>query len=122
MFKVILFILLVFGIATAVPKSRARMAEAAKPQIDKVKAKLVPRRLEAMADQLDVRLQRGDDFPQQFEAWLRRDFSGAEVDPWENFYYSEQQRGGYRVGSMGPDGKKGTPDDIVVDRQRARRR
>jgi hypothetical protein len=69
-----------------------------------------------MADQLDVRLGRGEGLPGGFEGWLRRDYSGPELDPWENPWFLEAGRRSYTVGSMGADGVRGTGDDIVVER------
>jgi hypothetical protein len=69
-----------------------------------------------MADQLDVRLGRGEGLPGVFDGWLRRDYSGPETDPWENPWFLDAGRRSYTVGSMGPDGEKGTADDITVTR------
>jgi hypothetical protein len=101
----------------AVPSSRARIQEeAVTPVMDAVGTRLVPRRLTAMADQLDVRLSRGEGIPTVFEGWLRRDYSGPELDPWEHPWFIEVGRREYTVGSMGPDGELGTGDDIVERR------
>ena len=61
----------------AIPSTRAKLVDAGTPVMDRVRAKLVPRRLEVMADQLDVRLERGQGLPTSWDGWLRRDFSGA---------------------------------------------
>jgi hypothetical protein len=85
-----------------------------------VRAKLVPRRLEAMADQLEARMARGQGIPASWEGWLRRDFSGPELDPWGNPWFMEAGRRGITVGSLGPDGALGTDDDITEERRQAR--
>lgn len=36
------------------------------------------------------------------------------TDPWHQSFYYEPGSGGYRVGSAGPDGARGTADDVVV--------
>lgn len=106
----------VLAVAMAVPSSRAWITESLRPIKDKVGASLVPRRLEVMADQLDVRLGRAEGLPGSFEGWLRRDYSGSQFDPWDNLYYLAPGRRTYVVGSMGPDGVQGTEDDIRVER------
>jgi len=120
--KLLLLALAVLAVGMAVPSTRARIQErAVTPVMDNIGARLVPRRLDAMANQLDVRLSRGEGFPQVFDGWLRRDYSGPEVDPWENPWFLQVgRRGGYTVGSMGPDGEQGTADDITESRQVAR--
>ena len=106
---------------SAIPTSRARINDFVDPVVDAYKAKMVPTRLEIIADQLDVRIQRGQGLPGHFEGWLRRDFSGAAVDPWDNPWYLSSGRRGYTVGSRGPDGLMNTPDDIIVERREGRR-
>lgn len=119
--KLILVLLVVLGIGMAVPSTRARMEEAAAPVMNGFKAKLVPRRLEAMADQLQTRLQRGEGLPTYWEPWLDREFTGAAEDPWGNIYYLQGGRGSFTVGSKGPDGQENTADDIKVTRRIASR-
>ncbi len=116
--KLLLFVLLLIGIAMAVPSTRAQIEErAVTPVRDAVGARLVPRRLDAMADQLDARLARADDLPTgNFAGWLRRDYTGPEVDPWGNVWYLQVARRTYTVGSMGADGQTGTADDITETR------
>ncbi len=109
-------LLLVFAVGMAVPSTRMRIAESVTPIKDWVGYKLVPRRLEVMADQLDVRLQRAEGLPANFEGWLRRDYSGSPEDPWGRRYYLETGRRDYTVGTMGPDGIQGTEDDVRITR------
>lgn len=108
--------LLALAVAMAVPASRDRIVDQLRPIKDRVGARLVPRRIDAMADQLDVRLGRGEGLPDNFEGWLRRDYSGSEFDPWDNIYYLATSRRSYVVGSKGPDGVQGTADDIREER------
>jgi hypothetical protein len=114
--KLLLFLLIAFAVAVSIPKTRAMLGEEAAPIINKYKAKIVPKRLDAMVDQLVVKVGRGEPLPSQKNAWagwLHRDYSSDPEDPWGHFYYIETQRDGFTVGSMGPDGKKGTADDIT---------
>jgi type II secretion system (T2SS) protein G len=116
--KLIMLAFVALAIGMAVPSSRARIQDDLfTPIKNNVNARLVPNRLEAMADQLDVRLGRGERFPGNWEAWLRRDYAGVEEDPWGNFYYLQQGRRDYTVGSMAADGVQGTDDDITVTRR-----
>ncbi len=120
-----LFLLLfaVAAVAMAVPSSRQRIQDDVfTPIRDDIGARLVPRRLRVMADQLDVRLSRAEGLPTNFEGWLRRDYSGPETDPWGNSWYLRPGRSSYTVGSMGPDGQQGTEDDIVETRNLQRGR
>ena len=40
--------------------------------------------------------------------------AAGATDPWGNPYTYTETGGVYRVASPGPDGKSGTPDDIVT--------
>lgn len=115
--KIVGLALLVLAVAMAVPSTRAQIVDQLTPIRDRVGASLVPRRLEAMASQLDARLGRAEGLPAHFEGWLRRDYSGSQFDPWDNLYYLTSNRRTYTVGSMGPDGIQGTDDDIRVERR-----
>jgi hypothetical protein len=119
--KLFFIVLVILGAVIAIPASRDRIADYVNPVVDGFRAKMVPSRLEVMADQLDVRIQRGQGLPGNFEGWLRRDFSAVPVDPWGNVWYLDVGRRGYTVGSMGPDGRKNTDDDITVERREGRR-
>jgi hypothetical protein len=116
--KLLLLCLLAFGVIMAVPSTRAQFqARAITPVMDAIGARLVPQRLDAMADQLDVRLARAEPLPtDNFAAWLHRDYTGPDTDPWGNTWYLQAARRSYTVGSMGPDGKAGSADDITVTR------
>ncbi len=119
--KLLLLCLLALGVAMAVPSTRAQIQERAlTPIMDDIGRRLVPRRLDAMANQLDVRLSRAERLPvDNFSAWVRRDYTGPERDPWDNPWYLQVGRRQYTVGSMGPDGQQGTDDDLTVSRNLA---
>jgi len=105
-------IFIAFGITMAVPSLRAEFTAVVTPHVDGLKARFVPRTLEAMANQLDARLRRGEGLPGNFEGWLNRDFTGSLTDPWGNVWYLQISPRDYFVASMGPDGVRGTDDDI----------
>lgn len=115
---IVIVLLVLFGVALAVPSSRAKIeTNVFHPIRDKVNYKLVPPRLEEMADQMGWRLGRQEGFPSDWEGWLRRDYSGVPEDPWGNQYFLQKGRRDYSVGSMGPDGVQGTEDDVLVTRK-----
>ena len=116
--KLFTLAILALGVAVAVPGSRAVLLEKATPLLDGFNAKIVPGRLEAMVTQLNARVSRGEGFPRNWERWLDREFTSSPEDPWGNLYYVQQRRGGFLVGSMGPDGQQGTADDIQVESSR----
>ena len=118
--RLLLLVFAALAVAMAVPSTRAEIrARAITPVFDAIGTRLVPRRLEAMANQLDVRLGRAERLPdpQNFGGWIRRDYSGPETDPWGRPWYIRPGRGSYTVGSTGPDGEQGTPDDITESRR-----
>lgn len=112
--KLVVFLIVVFAIAVTIPQTRQMLANEAAPYINKYKAKIVPKRLDVMIDQLVVKVNRGEPLPSGKSAWgwLHRDYSSDPEDPWGHPYYIDATRGGFIVGSMGPDGIKGTQDDI----------
>ncbi len=114
--KLVMLAFVALAVGMAVPSTRARLVDQLRPIRDRVGASLVPRRVDAMANQLDARLSRGEGLPDRFDGWLRRDYTGSEFDPWDRMYYLQAGRRSYRVGSMGPDGVQGTDDDIFVER------
>ena len=116
--KVIGALIVLLAVGAAIPATRARMAEAIDPLFEGIRAKVTPRKVEAIADQLDARLRLGQGLPGNWEAWLRRDYTGDVEDAWGNpWYLDTRRRGYYAVGSMGPDGEQGTDDDIRVQRE-----
>lgn len=116
--RLFLLALAAFAVGMAIPSSREQIqARAFTPVMDEIGNRVVPRRLRAMADQIDVRLSRAERLPvQAFSSWLRRDYTGPETDPWGNTWYIVGGRRSYTVGSMGPDGEQGTDDDITETR------
>lgn len=115
--KLIMMLFVLLAVGMAVPSTRAKIEESGiQPVKDAMGVRIVPRRLNAMADQLDVRLGRAEGLPGNFEGWLRRDFTSSPLDPWGTTYYLAPGRRDYTVGSMGPDRIQGTEDDLRVTR------
>ena len=120
--KLFLLALAAFAVAMAVPSTRAQIQEnAVTPIMDRIRTSAVPRQLDAMTRQLNVRLGRGQGMPGNFEGWLRRDYTGPEFDPWGNSWFLRMSRRSYTVGTMGPDGQQGTDDDITLSGELPRR-
>ena len=116
--KLIMLCIVLLAVAMAIPSSRAQIQTRGIDRVtNAIGSRLAPGRLNAMADQLDVRLQRAERLPTEgFENWIRLDYTGPERDPWGNWWYLQVGRRNYTVGSMGPDGQRGTDDDITVTR------
>lgn len=122
--KLFMLVVVAVAVAMAVPSTRQQIQDRVfTPITDDIGNRLVPRRLRAMGDQLDVRVQRGERLPDPnvFEGWLRRDYTGPETDPWGNAWYLTIGRSSYTVGSMGPDRERGTDDDLTESRSTTRR-
>jgi Type II secretion system (T2SS), protein G len=118
--KVVGVLVLALIVGMAVPSARARIFEAVSPVTNRVKAATVPKKLEGMADQLEIRIRTKGPLPGGsgvWVGWLRSGYSGSPEDPWGNTYFFKVgRRSGFTVGSMGPDGEMGTEDDISETR------
>jgi Type II secretion system (T2SS), protein G len=114
--KLIMLAFAALAVGMAVPSTRKQISDSFIPITDEIGRRLVPRRIETMADQLDVRLGRGEGLPDRFDGWLRRDYSGTPEDPWGTQYYLVVGRRDFTVGSSGPDRTQGTDDDLTVKR------
>jgi len=118
--KLFYLAIITLGVGMAVPNTRAMMVEKATPMMDRFKVRITVGRLEAMANQLAARANRGEGFPSNFQGWLERDYTSSAEDPWGNAYYFQTRRDGFVVGSMGPDGRENTGDDIQDQRRLSR--
>ena len=91
--KLIIWLFVELAVAMAVPSTRVAIeARAIQPVMDSIGERIVPGRLEGMANQLDARLRRAEGLPAGFEGWLRRDYTSSELDPWDNVYFLETGR------------------------------
>ena len=74
---------------------------------------------------IDAALQREhlmeDSYPVDFDAFMDRSFHGdvarVRLDTWGKPFSYEPRPNGYVLGSSGPDGQFGTPDDMSITRQ-----
>jgi hypothetical protein len=120
MSKVVGFLILVLIVGLTIPQTREMMLDAARPYVDNVRARTVPRQLEDIANQLERYHQRYGRLPNEtgtWISWLDNNGTFNPTDPWENHYFLEGRGGLFTVGSMGPDGEQGTEDDIVEQRR-----
>lgn len=117
--KLILLLLLALGVALAVPSTRARITE---PVIDRINLEITPRRLEMIATRLEEERSLGRPLPdaEGLETWLLRNTTLSPQDPWGNHYFVQERSDGFIIGSNGPDGRRGTPDDMTASRIRRR--
>jgi hypothetical protein len=118
--KLIMILILALAIGMTVPRTRAMIEKEVKPLVDHFKVKITAGRLKSMADQLAVRVNRGEGYPASWSGWLEMDFSGDPIDLWGNQYYMTNSPDGFTVGSDGPDGIQGTADDLKVTRDLSR--
>lgn len=115
--KIAGFVVVLLAIGLTIPTTRARMADAVSPFLERFRGSLVPTRLETMANQLDEIARQGRPLPTDWGSWLRESYRGVPEDPWGNLYYIDtSRRASYTVGSMGPDGELATEDDITLQR------
>jgi hypothetical protein len=116
--KLLMLALAALAVGLAVPSTRVQIQDRTiVPVRDWIGGRLAPGRLDAMANQIDVRVGRGEGLPPAFAGWIRRDYSGPDTDPWGQPWFLVSNRSSYTVGTIGPDGVQGTEDDIVVTRR-----
>ena len=117
--KLILLLIVALGVALAIPSTRARITE---PVIERINLEITPRRLEMIATRLEEERGLGRPIPdsEALGTWLLRNTSLSAEDPWGNRYFVQQRSDGFIVGSNGPDGERGTPDDMTASRLRRR--
>jgi type II secretion system (T2SS) protein G len=118
--RIVGVLVVLFLVGMAVPTARTRIFDAMSPVTNRIKTAGAGKELETMADQLEIRVRTkgplaGGDGP--WTGWLRSGYSGDPEDPWGNLYYLKMsRRSAFTVGSKGPDGERGTEDDITVTR------
>jgi len=124
--KIIAFIL-VMAVVWAVPGLRAQVSGAALPALDRMGAPgesvagplrqgIAKARVAGIVRIIasDYTDQRSLPEERDFQRWLRvRTSEARSIDPWGNPYWMERTRQGITVGSSGPDGRRGTSDDVT---------
>jgi hypothetical protein len=130
MFKLILIVLVLLGFITAHPPTRSRIASAAAPALEKlgpvgayalrpVHGFTAQNEVDFIADQIKLANEVGRETPKDdtFQDWLvkrRVTTRNSGKDPWGAPYYLTRKDKRFTVGSLGPDGRKNTEDDIIA--------
>jgi hypothetical protein len=126
--KKVIGVIVALAVIWAIPEARAKVLTVMQPVADRTgpigeKASLPMRKYAAKTQIASIlrgmtrAREKGEELPTQrtFVRWLRANppSEKKELDPWGHSYYIKQQNDTYTVGSFGPDGIKGTIDDIV---------
>lgn len=129
MWKKLLVVAVLLGFAGSYPPTRAVMANAMAPALEKLgpvgQRALEPARrydakneVEFIADQLNIQRTEGRAVPnpRTFQQWLKQHVTTRRdgLDPWGKPYYLARTGKTHVVGSGGRDGEPGTGDDIRV--------
>lgn len=137
--KLLLVLLAVTVVTSAVPPLRARVAPAVSPvlgppatyvwdqvralgtwTVDSIYRWSVKRDVSAITEQLRDHLATGEALPNpsNFSDFLLRNRMAGAIDPWGEPYYLEVGSDSLFVGSAGPDGERGTDDDLIASMSR----
>lgn len=120
--KVVLFILVALAAAFYFEGSRNKILEKGKPLLDPYFVMATRSEMEKIVQ--DLQLYERENFGRlpdrnQFQAWLDRNYAGnAGVDSWGSPYEYTLGRESFFLRSPGPDGVRGTEDDLEESRPR----
>lgn len=117
------FFLVLAAVAAVVfvsPPLRSRAAPLVRPIANPFFAWTTGDRVERLAFEVGREAaRRGEEAtPWDFQRVLKRMYGSrhdARLDPWGNPYFMRASGGRFRVGSAGPDARRGTADDILSD-------
>lgn len=117
--KVVLFLLVVLGLALLEPRSRAEILNWI-PLADAGRQQSAKRALERIGLELQRTAAQTGAYPQPdaFNQWLARVDQSAQ-DPWGTDYYLQLFADSFVVCSPGPDARRHTADDLRWARRRA---
>ena len=121
--KIIWFLVLVFGVAMVVPASRAKIIDKVEPYLGSAGQISTRSTLKRLADDLETAAgaawPRGG-YPEQggFDEWLMAEKGSTLQDQWGGDIWYQLMRASFTVGSSGPDGVRGSEDDLTVTRER----
>lgn len=118
--KVILFLIVIIGLASLEPRSRAQMMKLVRPVTEAVHRRSAERALKRIATDVQETAAQTGHYPQPhaFGQWLTQARRSAQ-DPWGSGYYLEVFPDSFVVGSPGPDARRRTADDLRLATQRA---
>jgi len=125
--KYIFYFLIALGAALYFPRSRAVITDVAEPVLTPVLRWGTTNEVERIVEDLQNEVRTGRGLPQRgedFRRWMRENYQGesSRFDSWGSPYVLVLRRGSFQVLSPGPDGERGTPDDIAVSGERPRER
>ncbi|HEX9886224.1 MAG TPA: hypothetical protein VGA70_07035 [Longimicrobiales bacterium] len=126
--KLIWFAIFALGVAMVVPASRTRIMTTLEPHLGAAGQIATRTTLGRLADDLEAAAGAAwpGGLPEQgdFNEWLIRQKGSTLQDQWGGDIWYQLTRSSFTVGSNGPDGTRGSEDDLTVTRevQNARRR
>ena len=125
MIKTFIIAIAILAALWTAPPARARMLLIAQPALEKLgpvgERLLTPAKVYATKNDLSalvrlVAIERNEMRPvpaqHEFGAWAKRKWGEDPIDRWGNAYWIRNAQGNVVLGSNGPDGKRGTADDI----------
>jgi hypothetical protein len=127
MAKKVLIVILLIGFAWAYPPTRARMALYAQPVLERMgpvgDRMVLPiqryntrTEINFILDQIHLAKTEAKEIPDErtFHRWMSKRIltKNNGKDPWNHPYYLIRVSGMFTVGSVGPDGQRGTGDDL----------
>lgn len=123
MVRLLLGILVGFGVAMYFPEARRAVLEKSEPVLRRIFVRSAENEMEEIVrglrqmESVEGRLPA----PREWAAWLDARYAGGRSrDPWDNFYGFEVTDDSFAVVSHGPDGELGTGDDIRDVQARSR--
>ncbi len=120
MFKLIIVLLVVLGVALYFPRSRAWVLDHAQPVVNPILRTATQSEMEKIVGDLQQHARENfGRYPdrKQFTSWLEDQYSGGgSRDSWDTLYELEDLRRerNMQIRSYGPDQLRDTPDDILV--------
>ena len=117
--KILLFLIIIAGLAFLEPRSRTQIMKVIRPASEAARQRSAERALQRIA--LDVQKTATETglYPQPdvFDRWLQQARRSAQ-DPWGSDYYIEIYTDSIVVASPGPDSRRRTPDDLRLAKRR----
>ena len=115
--RLILLIILGFVTAMYFPDSREMMIDKTMPVIQPMLIWNAEREIEELSRGVRREQRQTYQLPptRQWSAWLATNFTGdAATDPWGTTYSYQAWPDSFAIRSDGPDGERGSPDDLRV--------
>lgn len=109
-------------VVVAVPSLRARALPHVAPVLNPIRTVTAKDRVDRISRFLEHEVGRTGLQPQSRDLprVVRTMFPGRDdmmLDPWGNALYLKRRSDGFHVASAGPDGRRGTPDDVLSPRR-----